>query len=70
MYVWLVGFYMTETPPHVLQLVDLYKLHIQNTDVPPSYPLLLQLRLMLGLPHDEAEQIEAEVLREAQAFSI
>lgn len=61
---------MTETPPHVLQLVDLYKLHIQNTDVPPSYPLLLQLRLMLGLPHDEAEQIEAEVLREAQAFSI
>eukprot|EP00878_Enallax_costatus_P003803 GHUV01004019.1.p1 GENE.GHUV01004019.1~~GHUV01004019.1.p1 ORF type:complete len:213 (+),score=17.12 GHUV01004019.1:148-786(+) len=52
------------------ELVSLYKLHIHNAECPPSYPLLLQLRLMLGLPHEEAEQIEAEVLREAEAFSI
>jgi hypothetical protein len=54
----------------LLQLVGLYKLHIENTEVPPNFAVLLQLRQMLGLDADTAEQIEADVLRQSQAFSI
>lgn len=52
------------------ELVGLYKLHIQNTEVPPKFAVLLQLRELLGLEPELAERLEADVLREAQAFSI
>uniref|UniRef100_A0A383V8S7 Uncharacterized protein n=1 Tax=Tetradesmus obliquus TaxID=3088 RepID=A0A383V8S7_TETOB len=52
------------------ELVGLYSLHIENTEVPPNFAVLLQLRQMLGLDADTAEQIEEEVLRQSQAFSI
>lgn len=57
-------------PPLATQLVALYKLHLKYTEVPPSFPLLLQLREMLGLSGQEAEQIEATVLAEGCCFSI
>jgi hypothetical protein len=53
-----------------MQLIQLYKLHIQNTEVPPQFAILLQLRAMLNLSPTEADQIEEEVLRQSQAFSI
>lgn len=59
--------------PHVagrVQLVGLYQLHIQHTEVPPNFAVLLQLRELLGLGTAEAEQIEADVLHQAEAFSI
>jgi hypothetical protein len=56
--------------PLLLQLVGLYKLHIENTEVPPNFAVLLQLRQMLGLDADTAEQIEDTVLQQSQAFSI
>lgn len=52
------------------ELTGLYQLHIQNTEVPPNYAMLLQLRELLGLGHDEAEELEKQVLKEAQTFSI
>lgn len=57
-------------PLLLLQLVGLYKLHIENTEVPPNFAVLLQLRQMLGLDADTAEQIEDTVLHQSQAFSI
>lgn len=52
------------------ELVGLYQLHIQHTEVPPNFAVLLQLRELLGLGTAEAEQIEADVLHQAEAFSI
>jgi hypothetical protein len=52
------------------ELTGLYKLHIQNTEVPPNFAVLLQLRELLGLAADESEELESQVLHEAQAFSI
>lgn len=52
------------------ELKDLYRLHIKHTEVPPSFPVLLQLREMLGLNADEADKIEAEVLQAGASFSI
>lgn len=52
------------------ELEGLYQLHIENTEVPPNFAVLLQLRQMLGLDTDTAEQIEADVMRQSQAFSI
>lgn len=52
------------------ELTGLYQLHIQNTEVPPNYAMLLQLRQLLGLGRDEAEDLEKQVLKEAEAFSI
>lgn len=57
-------------PPPNAQLTGLYKQHIQNTEVPPNFAVLLQLRELLGLGTDEAEALEKEVLKEAAAFSI
>ncbi|KAF8070852.1 hypothetical protein HT031_000933 [Scenedesmus sp. PABB004] len=52
------------------ELVGLYRLHIENTEVPPNFAVLLQLRQLLGLERGEAEAIEEDVLRQSQAFSI
>eukprot|EP00775_Hariotina_reticulata_P001916 gene1916-2248_t len=52
------------------ELVQMYKLHIQNTEFPPQFAILLQLRAMFNLSHTESEQIEEEALRESQTFSI
>jgi hypothetical protein len=52
------------------ELTGLYQLHIQNTEVPPNFAVLLQLRELLGLGADEAEELEKQVLKEAEAFSI
>lgn len=52
------------------ELTALYQLHIQNTEVPPNFAVLLQLRELLGLGADEAEDLEKQVLKEAEAFSI
>eukprot|EP00877_Chromochloris_zofingiensis_P008509 jgi/Chrzof1/3911/Cz13g13040.t1 len=52
------------------ELMELYKLHIANTEVPPSFATLLQLREMLGLTATEAEKLELEVLEAGAAFSI
>ncbi|GIL84731.1 hypothetical protein Vretimale_14477 [Volvox reticuliferus] len=52
------------------ELVELYKLHLQNAEVPPNFATLLQLQEMLGLNQDEAEKIELEVMQTPGAFSI
>lgn len=52
------------------ELTGLYRLHIQNTEVPPNFAVLLQLRELLGLGAAEAEELEQQVLKEAEAFSI
>ncbi|GLC53943.1 hypothetical protein PLESTB_000890300 [Pleodorina starrii] len=52
------------------ELVDLYKLHLQNAEVPPNFATLLQLQEMLGLGQEEAEKIELEVMHTPGAFSI
>lgn len=52
------------------ELRDLYKLHLLNTAVPHSFATLLQLRELLGLSAQEAEDIEVLVLETGSAFSI
>jgi hypothetical protein len=53
------------------QLAELYVLFVQNSPtVPPPFAHLLQLRVMLGLGEEVAEELEAQALREAAAFSI
>lgn len=53
------------------QLSELYVLFVQNSPtVPPPFAHLLQLRVMLGLGEEVAEELEAQALREAAAFSI
>ncbi|EFJ47719.1 hypothetical protein VOLCADRAFT_91767 [Volvox carteri f. nagariensis] len=52
------------------ELVELYKLHLQNAEVPPNFATLLQLQEMLGLNQDEAEKIELEVMQAPGSFSI
>ncbi|GBF93333.1 hypothetical protein Rsub_06371 [Raphidocelis subcapitata] len=51
-------------------LRDLYKLHLLNTAVPHSFAKLLQLRELLGISNQEAEDIEVDTLEEGTAFSI
>lgn len=48
----------------------LYRLHLQNTEVPPNFAILLQLREMLAISESDAEQLETEVLESGSAFSI
>lgn len=55
---------------HCLQMLGLYKLHLENTELPPNYAQLLQLRDMLELDAAEAEQLEADVMSNAAQFSI
>ena len=62
----------THTPQHNQnkQLYALYRLHIKNSEVPPNYGVLLQLRALLGLGAGEADALEDEVLSAPTAFSI
>lgn len=46
----------------VLQFQNLYRLHIRNSDVPPDFAHLLQLREMLDIKENEAEEIEMLVM--------
>ncbi|KAK9805948.1 hypothetical protein WJX73_007761 [Symbiochloris irregularis] len=52
------------------QMLGLYKLHLENTELPPNYAQLLQLRDMLELDAAEAEQLEEDVMSNAAQFSI
>ena len=54
----------------LLQMQGLYKLHLENTSLPPNYAQLLQLRDMLDLGASEADQLEADVMTNAATFSI
>ncbi|DBA75971.1 hypothetical protein WJX79_006400 [Trebouxia sp. C0005] len=48
----------------------LYQLHLQNTEMPPNFAILLQLREMLAISEKDAEQLETEVFDSGSAFSI
>lgn len=52
------------------ELENLYRLHLQNAEVPSDFATLLQLRAMLQLDFEEAERIEAEVMQQGAAYSI
>ena len=51
-------------------MLSLYKLHLQNTEMPASFATLLQLREMLAISEKDAERIEREVYESGAAFSI
>ncbi|KAL3153812.1 hypothetical protein ABBQ32_013393 [Trebouxia sp. C0010 RCD-2024] len=48
----------------------LYRLHLQNTEMPPNFATLLQLREMLAIPEEDAEQLETDIFESGSAFSI
>lgn len=50
-------------------LCELYRLHLQQAEVPADFGTLLQLRALLDMDFEEAETIEREVA-EQNAFSI
>lgn len=52
------------------ELEALYRLHLENAEPPTDFATLLQLRSLLDLGFEEAEQIEAEVMRQGAAYSI
>lgn len=53
------------------EFLDLYRLHIKSqSEVPPQFSTLLQLKEMLGISGDEAERVEAEVMQTPGAFCI
>jgi hypothetical protein len=54
----------------LLQLMDLYRLHLKNGSVPPNFATLLQLREMLGLSPSDSEMVEEEIMTAGEAFSI
>lgn len=58
----------THTTP--VDLLELYRMHIQNTEFPPNFATLLQLREMLGIAKDQADLLEKEALQTPSAFSI
>ena len=53
-----------------VQRLRLYRLHLQNTEMPPNFATLLQLREMLSIPEADAEELETEVFESGSAFSI
>lgn len=53
-----------------MQRLRLYRLHLQNTEMPPNFATLLQLREMLAIPEVDAEQLETDVFESGSAFSI
>lgn len=53
-----------------VQLYELYKMHLQNTDVPAEFSTLLQLREMLAIDTRAAEYLEQEALQSGESFSI
>ncbi|CAL8466788.1 g6324 [Coccomyxa elongata] len=48
----------------------LYRLHLENTEMPAKYSVLLQLREMLDIKEADAEKLEQEVLGSSSSFSI
>jgi len=52
------------------ELQDLYKVHLKNTQVPPNFAVLLQMREMLGIKPETAEAIEEDVMHADATFSI
>ena len=59
-----------QRPCVLLQLLNLYKLHLQNTEMPPNFATLLQLREMLAISEVDAERLEKDVYESGAAFSI
>ena len=52
-----------------MQLRELYRLYLQNAEVPYQYAVLLQLREMLAIDSRTANALEQE-LQTASEFSI
>jgi hypothetical protein len=52
------------------QVMDLYRMHLQNSEVPAKFSTLLQLRELLDIDGPEAEAIEVEVMQLGSSFSI
>ena len=52
------------------QLRELYRMYLQNAEVPAKFSTLLQLREMLAIRAAEAEALEDEILSSGAAFSI
>lgn len=52
------------------QMQGLYKLYLETTELPPNYAHLLQLQDMLDLDKRDAEELEADIMENAAAFSI
>ena len=50
--------------------VALYRVHVQNTSVPPDFATSLQLRTLLDIDFDDAENIEREIMEQGSAYSI
>lgn len=59
-----------QRPCVLLQLLNLYQLHLQNTEMPPNFATLLQLREMLAISEVDAERLEKDVYESGAAFSI
>lgn len=53
-----------------VQMQGLYKLYLETTELPPNYAHLLQLQDMLDLDKRDAEELEADIMENAAAFSI
>lgn len=52
------------------EVMDLYQMHLQNSEVPAKFSTLLQLRELLDIDGQTAEALEAEVMQSGSAFSI
>ena len=55
---------------HAVQLRELYRMYLQNAEVPAKFSTLLQLREMLAIRTAEAEALEDEILSSGTSFSI
>ena len=53
-----------------MQMDNLYRLYVSNTEMPAKYSTLLQLRELLDIQEEQAESLEQEVLGSASSFSI
>lgn len=53
-----------------VQMNRLYRLHLENTEMPAKFSVLLQLREMLDIKEADAEKLEQEVLGSSSSFSI
>lgn len=52
------------------QLRELYRMYLQNAEVPYKFATLLQLREMLAIGAEEGEALEQELLQSGASFSI
>lgn len=53
-----------------VQLEDVYRLHLHNSELPVQYSTLLHLRQVLKLSDGRAEELEKELKGSAYEFSI